>query len=402
MVYINYNSNFGGAELKFKHILAMLYCIILSFSLFACKVNIANDEEPHPTNNEIATTEKLETTEPTEDTTISETNQDETTTTTPPEATETEPTEPPKPTSFDIVLSFAGDCTLSDVTSSPQWHGFEQFWNQNKPSYFLEKVKPIFEEDDFTIVNLECVLSDQALSKRDKGEGTAFWFKSGTNKTELLTAGSVEGVSLANNHTFDYGNAGFEDTKQALISANLRYGYNNDVMYFEKNGFVIAVICHGLWYESQANEIITILNTVKENSDYQIVFWHGGTEKLHAPEEWKVRASHKLIDNGADLVIGNHPHVLQPIEEYHGAQIVYSLGNFCYGGHLQPRNRTMIYQMRLTINCESLEIETSEQNIIPCYIYTTQYNNYQPTPIEDQEEIDRVMKFLNGELELPY
>lgn len=317
--------------------------------------------------------------------------------------TETTPTiTAPIKTNFQITLSFAGDCTLSNVNSESKWHGFESFAEKYEPSYFLEKVKPIFESDDFTIVNLESVLSDRDLPKRDKGDGVAFWFKSNTKNVNIFTEGSVEGVSLANNHTFDYGDDGHEDTKKAVIDAGLNWGHDENLMYFEKEGFRIAIICHGLWYESQANPIVNLLKIAEENSDYQIVFFHGGTEGMHTPEEWKIRATHKLIDNGADLVIGNHPHVLQPIETYNGAQIVYSLGNFCYGGHLKPRNRTMIYQMILTINYETLQVEKSEQNIIPCYIYTTEYNNYQPAPISDANEIDRVLKFLNWELELPY
>ena len=316
---------------------------------------------------------------------------------------ETEPTiQETMPKDFKITLSFAGDCTLSNVNENATWHGFESFAEQNEPSYFLEKVKHVFEADDFTIVNLESVLSDRDLPKRDKGEGKAFWFKSKTSNVNILKEGSVEGVSLANNHTFDYGEAGHEDTKEAVLNAGLKYGHDANIMYFGKDGFTIAVICHGLWYESQANPIVDLLKEVCEYSDYQIVFFHGGTEGLHYPEDWKIKACHKLIDNGADLVIGNHPHVLQPIETYNGAQIVYSLGNFCYGGHLKPQNRTMIYQMFLTINYETLQVEKSEQNIIPCYIYTTEYNNYQPAPISDANEIDRVLKFLNWELELPY
>ena len=317
----------------------------------------------------------------------------------------TEPTEPPTepaPSNFQITLSFAGDCTLSNVTSDKTSNGFLAYAEQNEPSYFLEKVKPIFEQDDFTVVNLECVLSDRALAKRDKGEGVAFWFKGPTSNAEILSSGSVEGVSLANNHTYDYGMLGNEDTKEAVSNVGLKYGYYEEIMYFEKNGFTVAVICHGLWSEWEVDNVIKILDIAKEQSDYQVIMYHGGTEKAHKPEEWRVRASRKLVDNGADLVLGNHPHVLQPIEEYNGAKIVYSLGNFCYGGHMQPQNRTMVYQTTLTVNCETLEVEESEQNVIPCYVYTTEYNNYQPTPIENEEEIDRVMKFLNGELELPY
>jgi poly-gamma-glutamate synthesis protein (capsule biosynthesis protein) len=316
-----------------------------------------------------------------------------------PEQTEPEVTEP---SSFDITLSFAGDFTLSNISESSTWHGFESFVTKYGHDYFLEKVRPIFEADDFTIVNLECVLTDRDLPKRDKGEGTAFWFKSQASNVNIMSGSSVEGVSLSNNHSHDYGEDGHSDTKQAVLGAGLQYGTASNIMYFEKNGFTVAVICHGLWYESQANEIARLIKIAEEKSNYQVVFYHGGTEKLHAPEEWRVRASRKLVDKGADLVIGNHPHVLQPIETYNGTQIVYSLGNFCYGGHLQPRNRTMIYQMKLTINTETLELETSQQNIIPCYVYTTKYNNYQPTPIENEEEIERVLKFLNWELELPY
>ena len=100
------------------------------------------------------------------------------------------------------------------------------------------------------------------------------------------------------------------------------------------------------------------------------------------------------------MVIGNHPHVLQPREIYNGVEIIYSLGNFCYGGNKAPENRTIIYQMKLTVGEEN-EIISPQSNIIPCYVYTAERNNYQPTPIENQEEIEKVLSFINGEVSSP-
>ena len=402
-------------------ITTIIFVVLIVLSMFAaCGVPTANDVQesigaiettPLGTTEDLAYTEDTEeitestteSTEPaTEDTDVDATNPvTEPIETIEPPTDETTIQTEPEPTSFQIKLSFAGDCTLSNVVEGSDG-GFMSYSQEYDPSYFLEKVKPIFEQDDFTVVNLECVLSDQSLEKRDKGDGVAFWFKGPTRHAEILTSGSVEGVSLANNHTFDYGNSGYQDTKDAVVNAGLQYGLESDIMYFEKNGFVIAVICNGLWYEEQANDIVQLIKIAEEKSDYQIVFYHGGTEKEHAPESWRIRASRKLVDNGADLVIGNHPHVLQPIETYNNIQIIYSLGNFCYGGHSQPQNRTMIYQVVLTIDCDLLQVVASEQNIIPCYVYTSEYNNYQPAPIENDEEIDRVLRFLDGDLELPY
>ena len=303
---------------------------------------------------------------------------------------------------FDITLSFTGDMMLAAYTCHSYKSSFNYYADTQEPSYFLEKVKHIFEADDFTIVNLENVFTDRELPQRNKGTGRAFWFKSRTYNVSILTCSSVEGVSLANNHTYDFKQAGFDDTVETVTNAGLEYGTENKIMYFEKEGFRIAVICSGLWGEYQTDSIISLLKTVEENSDYQIVFYHGGTESQHAPEQWRINASRKLVDNGADLVLGNHPHVLQPREVYNGVEIIYSLGNFCYGGHTAPKNRTIIYQVSLIINKETLSVEHSSSNIIPCYVYTGSSNNYQPAIIENEDEINRVLDFMDGLIELPY
>lgn len=307
----------------------------------------------------------------------------------------------PEDLSFNITLSFTGDMILASNLNQTTGGSFNEYAENNPPEYFLSKVKDIFQEDDFTLVNLENVLSDKDLAPIEKDYDPAFWFISKASNVNILSVAGVEGVTLSNNHTGDYGTEGFNETAAAVESAGMQYGNNGQIMYFEKNGFKIAVICAGMWGESGADAILQYYMPKAEAiSDYQVVFFHGGTEKIHEPEEWKKEGARKLVDGGADLVIGSHPHVLQPREVYNGVEIVYSLGNFCYGGHRAPENRTIIYQMALTID-ENLKLTASQSNIIPCYVYTAERNNYQPTPITDAEEIQTVLDFMDWKIDSP-
>lgn len=302
---------------------------------------------------------------------------------------------------FNIVLSFTGDMMLASLYGQRTAGNFLGYAAEQKPEYFLQNVRHIFEADDFTVVNLETVLTDQALTPIEKNTDPAYWFRGPASNTKILTSSGVEAVSLANNHTGDYGAEGLRDTVRAVTDAGLEYGSNDRTFYLEKNGYRVAVICHGLWVERQANDIVRRVKAAEEDSDFQIVFYHGGTEAVHMPEAWRMRASRQLVDAGADLVLGNHPHVIQPREVYKGVNIVYSLGNFCYGGSRQPRNRTIIYQMTLQIK-EGKQADTVEE-IIPCYVHTgAKVNNYCPAVITDEAERQRVLDFMNWKLNLPY
>lgn len=302
--------------------------------------------------------------------------------------------------SFSIVLSFTGDMLLASLHGKRAAGNFLDYAAKQEPGYFLQNVRPFFEADDFTVVNLENVLTDRDLAPREKTTTPAYWFRSGTANTEILTSSGVEAVSLANNHTGDYGAGGSKDTIRAVAAAGLEYGSNERTFFLEKNGYRIAVICHGLWTEAQAGTILKRIQAAEAESDFQIVFYHGGKEGVHAPEAWRIRASRRLIDGGADLVLGNHPHVLQPRELYKGKEIVYSLGNFCFGGSRKPENRTILYQLRLRIEDGRLADTASE--LIPCYVYTGPVNNYCPDIITDEEQRQRVLDFMDGKAKLPY
>ena len=137
-------------------------------------------------------------------------------------------------------------------------------------------------------------------------------------------------------------------------------------------------------------------------ADYMVVLMSGNYVQRGAPAMFDkyTRAKAALL-GGADLVLGNHPHVLQPRELYKDKEILYSLGNFCFGGNRKPENRTIIYQLILSIQDGVLAGTASE--IIPCYVHTGgTVNNYCPAPITDEAQAQRVLDFLDGRITSPY
>ena len=315
-------------------------------------------------------------------------------------------TEEPEKINTEIEMSFVGDCMLASMKGKMDEGCFNWYADNYPTTYFFDKVRYIFEDDDFTVANCENVFTDRDIPERDKPWTPAFWFKSKAKNAKIFADNSIEAVTVANNHTLDYGEEGAEDTKKALDDAGVMWGENDEILYLEKDGFTVAVVCVSLCgtrggggsYDA-ALETVPYLKTAEENSDFQVMYFHGGVEGSYEVPAWEKDACHMFVDEGADLVIGSHPHYLQPREEYNGVEIVYSLGNFCFGGNNQPKNRTIIYQY--TIKVEDDRITAEESNMIPCYVYTGNVNNWQPAVIEDQDKIDRVLSFMDGERENP-
>lgn len=308
----------------------------------------------------------------------------------------------PQTNSFTIDLSIVGDCLLATDDGKDSSYSFSSYAKNKAPDYFLKKVSYIFQNDDFTIANLENVLTDKPLKKRNKGEG-AFHFKAPTSNTNILKKGYVDIVSITNNHTYDYGYEGYSDTMKALNKAGILWASEDKTLYLNKNGYTIALIPASLYDSSQTNSIINRIKAASAKSDYQIVYFHGGKEAIYKPETWKINACHRLVDAGADLVIGNHPHRLQPLEIYKGVNIIYSLGNFCFGGNNHmTSNRTIIYKTVLKI--ENGKLVQEDTRLIPCYIQddSKYQNNWQPDIIKKEEDKKLVIDFLFGKAALPH
>ena len=299
-----------------------------------------------------------------------------------------------------VILSFAGDCTLGAQKGAKSKGNFNWYADNEEPDYFLKNVYDIFSTDDFTIVNCEGVLTDRPLEYYDKGSDGAFYFKGKADNAKIFTAGSVEIASVINNHTRDYGPAGKSDTIDALEAEGVRALDANKPVYVEKDGIRISFLACGIWYTGQEKDIYKSLDEMNENSDIQVIYSHGGTEGVYEVDSWRKSVYHSLINRGVDIIVNSHPHRLQPVEHYKNGLIVYSLGDFCFGGNSFPVNKkTAIYRVKITRTDDGFEFE---DEIIPCWLHsgTTSANNFQPTPVDPVEYADtyeKMIAYMRGE-----
>ncbi|MGL5675251.1 MAG: CapA family protein [Cellulosilyticaceae bacterium] len=292
-----------------------------------------------------------------------------------------------------ITISAAGDVTLGYYYGQNEWNRFDKVSEKEGMAYFFKNVAPIFKADDLTIVNLEGPLTTggQRVDKK-------FAMKGEPSYTQILLDGDVEAVSLANNHTYDYGTEGYKQTKEALTNAGIGYFGEDGNHYMEVNGIKVALIGAKGWDNSKGTKekLRQSLEAAKEKADLSIVMFHWGIEREFYPNKVQQDLGYYAIDQGADLVLGSHPHVVQGIEKYKGKSIIYSLGNFAFGGNRNPDDKdSFIYQETFKLTKDGIQSVASK--VIPCRISsTTSSNNYQPTPLvgEDAEKVmNRIIKY---------
>ena len=303
----------------------------------------------------------------------------------------------PTPVVTSLTFSFAGDVTLgSDFINQNSTYNFYSVYNQvKKDDYFFANVLPYFSTDDLTLVNFEGTLS-LGGTRKDK----TYAFRSDPSYVNILTLGSIEAVCLANNHSFDYGTQSHNDTRDTLTEANILYSYEDIVSYTTIKDKKIALISIYALRNGLAGSKKLLDKTIAEaksnNADLIITSFHWGIERSTTITAEQQKLAYYAIDNGSNLVIGHHPHVLQPIEKYKDSYIVYSLGNFCFGGNTNPKDKdTIIFRQTFTF-VDDVFVPNNQIEIIPCSISSiTNRNNYQPTP-QTGEEAKRIMEKLNG------
>ena len=294
-----------------------------------------------------------------------------------------------------LTLSVVGDCTLGTDETFDYDTSLNTYYENYGADYFLQNVKDIFSTDDLTIANFEGTLTDS-----DEREDKTFAFKAPASYASILTGGSVEAVNTANNHSHDYGDQSFDDTLAALDDAGIvHFGYDETAV-MDVKGIIVGLVGIYELYDHLEREQQLKDNIAKVKADGAqliVVIFHWGNETETVPDSNQTTLGRIAIDEGADLVCGHHPHVLQGIETYKGRNIVYSLGNFCFGGNSSPSDMdTMIYQQTFTIDADGVK-KDNVTNIIPCSISSAAYdgyNNYQPTPAEG-DEATRILGKIN-------
>ena len=294
-----------------------------------------------------------------------------------------------------LTLSVVGDCTLGTDETFDYDTSLNAYYENYGADYFLQNVKDIFSTDDLTIANFEGTLTDS-----DEREDKTFAFKAPASYASILTGGSVEAVNTANNHSHDYGDQSFDDTLAALDDAGIvHFGYDETAVMDVKGIKVGLVGIYELYDHLEREQQLkdNIAKVKADGAQLIVVIFHWGNETETVPDSNQTILGRIAIDEGADLVCGHHPHVLQGIETYKGRNIVYSLGNFCFGGNSSPSDMdTMIYQQTFTIDADGVK-KDNVTNIIPCSISSAAYdgyNNYQPTPAEG-DEATRILGKIN-------
>jgi len=294
-----------------------------------------------------------------------------------------------------LTLSVVGDCTLGTDETFDYDTSLNAYYENYGADYFLQNVKDIFSTDDLTIANFEGTLTDS-----DEREDKTFAFKAPASYASILTGGSVEAVNTANNHSHDYGEQSFDDTLAALDDAGIvHFGYDETAVMDVKGIKVGLVGIYELYDHLEREQQLkdNIAKVKADGAQLIVVIFHWGNETETVPDSNQTTLGRIAIDEGVDLVCGHHPHVLQGIETYKGRNIVYSLGNFCFGGNSSPSDMdTMIYQQTFTIDADGVK-KDNVTNIIPCSISSAAYdgyNNYQPTPAEG-DEATRILGKIN-------
>ncbi len=267
---------------------------------------------------------------------------------------QTAPNAPRDSSSRPIVLRFAGDILLGGR--------YEEAWVDSPARSFVSP--GLFDSCDVAMANLECPITDRG-EKVEK----PFNFRASPAFVRGLTSSGVTVVNLANNHIFDYGPQGLFDTISYLDSAGVlhvgagrNYTAAHRPVIIEVRGIRIGFLGYYGGGEAPAagdtspgvarrsiRGLSRDIGQLRERDtvDYVVVNLHWGTEKADEPDPEEVVFGHAAIDAGADAIIGHHPHVLQGIERYRSGVIVYSLGNFIFGGRNLGSYDTAVFEITL-------------------------------------------------------
>lgn len=224
-----------------------------------------------------------------------------------------------------IKILFVGDIMLDrTVRTTIEKNGFD---------YPFEDIKSIFDDQDLVIGNLEgAITSNQSLSQKNF-DILRFTFPPDTAKN--LKSIGFSGFNLANNHSLDFGQEGYLETAANLGIENLLYfgSPSNDKNLstsINKNGKNICFVGYQSLYVENTKNTINEIQNIKAKCDFIIVFTHWGNEYEDTENEAQRREGREFIDAGADLIVGTHPHIIQPVEIYKNKAIFYSLGNFIF------------------------------------------------------------------------
>lgn len=309
----------------------------------------------------------------------------------------------------EIVITFTGDCTLgSEEHTRPRRNSFDSYIFDYGYDYPFLMVQDVLASDDVTVINLENVFYAHRINRVEK----TYNFRGPPDFVEILKQGSVELSFLGNNHSGDYGRAGLSSTIRVLESEGLGwfgvpYPQRLQTWIYEKDGIRIGFTgaYMGYWRFYKEDILQSFERLRAEGCAFIAAVMHGGMEYNPRQGSDQQKFASFLLEAGAGVVVGHHPHVLQGVERTEHSNIVYSLGNFSFGGNKDLRaTQTMLAQLRLAFGPDGRYLG-QQLNLIPAHVSgTLKYNNYQPVLVTGEEAqaiIDQVGRYSGYPLK-PY
>ncbi|MBC6316109.1 CapA family protein [Listeria grandensis] len=304
-----------------------------------------------------------------------------------------------------ITLTMVGDNSFGTYPETPEHLKFDNVFQKNNGTntYVYKNCLPWFKSDDYTVINAE-----SAFTNATKAEVKMWRIKSDPAHVAFLPASGVDAANLANNHTMDYFQVGYDDTLKAFKDNKIPV-FNKDMPLITKIGGIETVL---LGYDCRSSQqsasylakIESDVKKYKKPNNLVIVNMHWGVEYRETPVDYQTQYGHAIIDAGADTIMGSHPHRLESVEKYNGKYIVYSMGDFAFGADPTLLSR-MTSMFRLRFTEDNGKVVLKNLSIVPTYENSDgslNENNYQPLPVFGDDakkivnELIRISKPIQG------
>jgi len=305
-----------------------------------------------------------------------------------------------------ITVSCTGDFTIGDSYGQKKSSIFAKALKKHNDdiNFTMANTRDIFLSDQLTLVNFEGTLTETRNIPSNKREND-FLFKIAPSYVHVLSDNGIDAVSLENNHVMDFGDEGYEDTQTALDEAGIVWSNSTHMGVVDVEGIQIAMmsyLCIDRYdkpvdgYSNLYEKVEADIKAIKEKYPILIVSFHWGRELDYSPTSNQVKMGHLAVDAGADLVIGHHSHRINPIEQYNGVYICYSLGNFCFSGNSKPKDMSSyIFQTRFRV--KDGKILSRDFRIIPISISSREdTNDFIPTVEKASTKTDSILTVLRS------
>jgi len=282
----------------------------------------------------------------------------------------------PTPCQKEIIIAAVGDIGLGREVN---W----QIQQHNDPTFPFQKTAEILKKADLTIGNLEGPLIENCPLTR-----TGMKFCGDPKNAEGLMFAGLDLINLANNHISNYGSEGINQTIKVLKNHQIDYFDPEKIAFKKINGLTIAFLgFDDIVRHVNEEKLVQKIQEAKNQASLVILNFHWGTEYQSQPNKRQRYLAHLAIDHGADLIIGHHPHVLQPGEYYQNKLILYSLGNFVFDQMWSQETRLGAIAL---ITIESSQIK--KVNLVPFLIH----HSCQPQPITGPEKIKVINQIIKS------